>query len=98
MWRHFGSPIPVGYSVIIRSGVATPYPGIASPNSQTQITGNADVPNAEASYTACDDGSGEGGLAWFRGGIAYPVTDAEQTILCTAGYGSDEGLNCDPPT
>jgi len=86
MWRHFGSPIPVGYVVLIRSSVASTYPGLKSPNYMTQITGNAEYSNAEASYTACDSGSGEGGLAYFRGGIEYTITAAEDTIIKAAGY------------
>ena len=33
----------------------------------------------------CDAGSGEGGKAYFRGGITYTVSDAELTILQNAG-------------
>ena len=72
MWRHYGGVIPVGYSVLITSGVATASPGRVSPSVD-------DVNNA-------DSGSGEGGQAWFRGGLTYTVTSGEQTILETAGY------------
>lgn len=86
MWRHYGSPIPVGYVVLITDGVATPSPGIKTANSMTQITGNSDVPNAEASYSGCDTGSGNGGLAYFSGGREYTITAAEDTIIKAAGY------------
>jgi len=33
----------------------------------------------------CDAGSGEAGKAYFRGGIEYDITSAEQTILQNAG-------------
>ncbi len=72
MWRHYGTPIPVGYSVVITSGVATPSPGTVSILTTT--------------VNDADTGSGDGGLAWFRGGIEYTVTDAEGVILTTAGY------------
>lgn len=80
MWRHYGAPIPVGYSVLITSGAATTAPGTISPTTN-------DIADADA-------GSGEGGKAWFRGGITYTITSAEQTILCAAGYDNDHGLNC----
>ena len=86
LWRHYGTPIQTGYVVLIRSGAANASPGTVTPNSMTQITGNAEVPNATANYTAADDGSGEGGLAYFRGGIQYTITAAEDTILKAAGY------------
>lgn len=72
MWRHYNTPIPVGYSVLITSGTATPSPGTVSPTT-------TNIQNADA-------GSGEGGKAWFRGGITYNVTSAEETILEAAGY------------
>lgn len=72
MWRHYGSPIKVGYSVLITGGTATTSPGTVSPTAD-------DIASADA-------GSGEGGKAWFRGGITYTVTAAEQTILEAAGY------------
>lgn len=75
MWRHYGTPIQVGYSVLITGGEATPSPGTVSPT-------NGDC-------NAADTGSGEGGLAWFRGGITYTVSDAEETILVAAGYTMD---------
>lgn len=71
LWRWYaGYNTP--YSVLITDGVATPYPGTVSPTI-------ADTANADA-------GSGEGGQAWFRGGITYSVTSAEETILVAAGY------------
>jgi len=89
MWRHFGTPIQVGYTVLITSGVATTAPGTVSPDTN-DIRGNStEVPNATATYSGVDTGSGEGGLAWFRGGITYAITNAEQTILQTAGYTMD---------
>lgn len=72
LWRHYQGVIPTSYSVLITSGVATPTPGRVSPTA-------GDIADA-------DSGSGEGGKAWFRGGIAYTVTSAEQTILEAAGY------------
>ena len=72
MWRHYGTPIATGYSVLITGGVATPSPGRVSPTA--------------GDIAAADAGSGEGGKAWFRGGITYTVTSAEQTILEAAGY------------
>ena len=72
LWRQYLGVIPVGYSVLITSGTATTYPGVASPSAD-------DV-------AAADTGSGEGGLAWFRGGIEYTITSAEKTILEAAGY------------
>ena len=73
MWRHYGTPIKVGYSVLITDGTATTAPGRVSPTAD-------DIAGA-------DTGSGEGGLAWFRGGISYTITSAEETILTAAGYG-----------
>ncbi len=77
--RHYDG-VDTAYSVLITGGVATPYPGRAVP--------------AAGDINDADDGSGEGGKAWFRGGITYTVTDAEQVILCAAGYGEDEDLVC----
>ena len=85
MWRQFGTPISVGYTVLITSGVASTYPGVISPTVH-QIKGNAEVPNATATFTGADAGSGEGGLAYFRGGQEYTITAAEDTILKAAGY------------
>ena len=79
MRRHYRG-VPIGYSVLITGGVATPYPGRATPTA-------GDIADA-------DDGSGEGGKAWFRGGITYEITEAEETILCNAGYVYDSGLDC----
>lgn len=72
MWRHYGSPIPVGYVVIITGGTANASPG--------GIGLTAD------DWAGADSGSGEGGKAIFRGGITYTVTAGEQTILEAAGY------------
>lgn len=72
LWRHYGTPIATGYSVLITGGVATASPGRISPTA--------------GDIAAADAGSGEGGKAWFRGGITYTVTSAEQTILEAAGY------------
>ena len=72
LWRHYGLPIQTSYSVLITGGVATPSPGRISPTA--------------GDIAAADDGSGEGGKAWFRGGITYAVTSAESTILEAAGY------------
>ena len=71
MWRHFRQ-LPIGFHVLITAGVATASPG------RTDVT-TSDIEDA-------DLGSGEGGQAWFRGGLTYTVTDAEDTILTTAGY------------
>jgi len=73
LWRHYGTPIKVGYSVLITDGTATTAPGRVSPTAD-------DIAGADA-------GSGEGGKAWFRGGIAYTVTSAEESALTSAGYG-----------
>lgn len=73
MWRHYQGVIPVGYSVLITSGVATPSPGIVSPLTTA-------IAAADAST------SGEGDVAWFRGGIQYTITSAEDTIIKAAGY------------
>ena len=75
MWRHYGTPIAVGYSVLITDGTATAAPGRVSPTAD-------DIAGA-------DSGSGEGGKAWFRGGISYTITSAEETILTAAGYGAN---------
>ena len=71
MWRFFRQ-LPIGYHVLIESGVATASPG------RTNVS-TEDIDDA-------DSGSGEGGKAWFRGGLTYIVTAAEDTILTTAGY------------
>ena len=72
MWRHYGSPIPVGYVVIITSGAANASPGSISPSVDTMA--------------GADEGSGDGGLAIFSRGATYTVTNAEDTILTAAGY------------
>lgn len=84
MWRHFGTPIKVGYSVLITGGTATTSPGTVSPTAD-------DIAGA-------DSGSGEGDKAWFRGGITYVVTSAEAAALAAAGYtvvgnGFDSGFD-----
>ena len=89
VWRLYGSPIQTSYVVIIRSGVANASPGSISPDSMTQITGNAEVTNAVTSYAAADSGSGDDGRAVFRGGATYTVTAGEETILLAAGYTMD---------
>lgn len=71
LWRYYRQ-LPVGYHVLITSGAATASPGVASVTTQ-------DIEDA-------DSGSGEGGKAWFRGGLTYTVTAAEDTILTAAGY------------
>lgn len=58
--------------MFITGGVATASPGVTSPAIDT--------------IAAADSGSGEGGKAWFRGGLTYQVTAAEKTILEAAGY------------
>ena len=88
LWRHYAGVIPTPYVVLITGGVATPSPGTVSP-SVHDIKGNAEVPNATASYTGADSGSGDAGLAVFTGGITYTVTSAEETILLAAGYTMD---------
>jgi hypothetical protein len=88
LWRHYAGVIPTPYVVIITGGVANASPGTVSP-SVHDIKGNAEVPNATASYTGADAGSGDAGLAVFTGGITYTVTSAEETILLAAGYTMD---------
>lgn len=73
LWRFYDDAIEVGYSVLITGGTATAAPGVVSP------------PIGDVNAT--DDGSGENGRAWFRGGIPYEITSAEETILTNAGYG-----------
>ena len=73
-WKHYGSRFTLGYSVFITDGVGTPYPGRM-------------VPSADQ-IRAADSGSGEGGRAWFRGGLSYTITAPERTILVAAGYGA----------
>ena len=88
LWRHYAGVIPTPYVAIITGGVANASPGVVSPSVHT-IKGNAEVPNATASYTGADAGSGDAGLAVFTGGITYTVTSAEETILLAAGYSMD---------
>jgi hypothetical protein len=63
---------PVGYTVVITGGVATPYPGQTVPR--------------DSDLQAADAGSGDGGKGVFTNGVAYLVTDGEKTILEAAGY------------
>jgi len=72
LWRHYGLPIQTGYVVLITDGVASPSPGRISP-SVTDMAG-------------ADTGSGDDGRGVFSRGATYTVTDAEDTILTTAGY------------
>lgn len=62
----------VGYNVLITGGTATASPGVLAPEADD--------------IAAADDGSGEGGKAWFRGGITYEVNGTESTALTSAGY------------
>lgn len=71
LWRYTNWR-DVGYHVLITGGVATASPGTISPESDA--------------IAAADSGSGEGGKAWFRGGITYTITGTEDTILTAAGY------------
>ena len=89
LWRHYGNVIETPYVVLITGGVVTPYPGVVSPTVH-DMKGNAEVPNATASYTGADVGSGEGGRAVFYGGRTYDITDAEAFLLLAAGYSAGE--------
>ena len=88
MFRLYSGVIPTPYVVLITGGVATPSPGTVSP-SVNDMRGNANVPNATASFTGADAGSGDAGYAIFTGGRTYTVTAAEETILLAAGYTMD---------
>jgi hypothetical protein len=88
LWRFYTDILQTGYSVIISQGVATPAPGIITPPAYT-LTGTTE-PNATFQGIGADPGSGEGGLAWFRGGLTYTVTEDEYNILVTAGYTAPE--------
>ena len=72
MWRHFRQ-LAVGFNVLITAGVANASPGATSVDTQQ-------IEDADSSA------GGEGGKAWFRGGLTYTVTAAEDTILTAAGY------------
>lgn len=72
LWRHYQGVIPTGYSVLITDGTAIASPGMVSPTA--------------GQIAAADAGSGEGGKAWFRGGITYTVTSGEASALTDAGY------------
>jgi len=89
LWRQYAGVIPTPYVVLITDGVVTPYPGTVSA-SVHDIKGNAEVPNATASYTGADSGSGEGGRAVFYGGRTYDITDAEAYLLLAAGYSAGD--------
>lgn len=72
LWRWYDGP-PVGYTVLIVSGVASELPGRVSPTTDE--------------LEAADSGSGWNGKAVFLGGRAgYTVTAGEKTILEAAGY------------
>ena len=71
LWKFYDG-ITTGYAVLITSGAASTFPGLATP-SQDQID-------------AADAGSGDGGLAYFAGGRSYTITAGEKTILDAAGY------------
>ena len=88
MFRLYAGVIPTPYVVLITGGVATPSPGTVSP-SVNDMRGNANVPNATASFTGADSGSGDAGYAIFTGGRTYTVTAGEETILLAAGYAMD---------
>lgn len=75
LWRHYGTPIQVGWNIVI-SG-STVYPQFSAG------PGGVDVDR----IAAADTGSGENGKAWFRGGISYTITSAEAGLLRAAGYG-----------
>lgn len=94
LWRQYGKPIPTPYVVMIIGGVVTPYPGLVNVSTRTKF-GNAEVPNAVASYTGADSGSGEGGRAVWYGGRVYTITDAEKALLAAAGYSMDLELYSD---
>ena len=72
LWRYFRQ-LPVGFHVLITSGSANASPGAR------------DVTTEELENADSSDG-GEGGKAWFRGGLSYTITSAEETILQAAGY------------
>ncbi len=75
LWRHYGGAIQVGYSVVIDTDDnVTTYPGQSGMSMDTINTAKA--------------GSGENGIAWFRGGIPYTITAGEETLLTAAGYGA----------
>jgi hypothetical protein len=67
--------LPVGYTVLITGGVATPLPGRTVPT--------------VSELAAADAGSGDGGKAVFSNGVTYTITSGEQTILEAAGYTVD---------
>ena len=72
MWRLYGTPVGVGYTVIIASGVATASPG--------RLGASVD------DLAAADAGSGDNDLGVFTRGATYNVTEAEKDILVAAGY------------
>lgn len=71
LWRYMNWR-DVGYNVITTGGVASATPGVIAPETDT--------------LAAADSGSGEGGKAWYRGGITYSVNGTESLHLTTAGY------------
>ena len=71
LWKHYDG-IGTGYAVLITSGAASTFPGLATP--------------AQDAINAADAGSGEGGLAYFAGARTYTITSGEKTILDAAGY------------
>ena len=72
MWRLYGTPVGVGYSVIITGGVVTPAPG--------RIGASVD------DLAGADSGSGDNGLSVFTRGATYSISEAEKDILVAAGY------------
>ena len=72
LWKHYDG-IYTGYAVLITSGAASTFPGLATPS--------------QDAIDAADAGSGEAGIAYFAGGhVAYTITSGERTILEAAGY------------
>jgi len=71
LWR-FYRQLPIGYHVLIEDSAATAFPG------RTDVTTET-IDDADSSV------GGEGGKAWFRGGLTYLITDTESTIIQAAG-------------
>lgn len=63
------------YVVIIDGGTPSTYPGLVSPSTST--------------LAGADSGSGENGLAIFRGGRSYEISASEESALNSAGYTSE---------
>jgi len=77
LMRFYGGPTEE-YTVIIKDGVASPFPGVRNPT-MDQVN-------------EADAGSGYNGRAVFRGGYIWDeITESEGTILQLAGY-TVEGL------